>query len=122
MDENATPPQSTPPPSGPPPTMPPPPPPQMPPPPPLLTAVPMAVPSKKGRGWMVLALILFVLLLLSGLYNVGNFARGILHGSKSRVVRTVGPKLEEATFEDNDAANKIAIIEVDGIITSRALD
>jgi protease-4 len=34
----------------------------------------------------------------------------------------VGPRLEEVIYEDNDAANKIAVIEVDGIISGRSLD
>jgi protease-4 len=46
---------------------------------------------------------------------------GLSHG-KGRVSRTVGPKLEEVLTEDNDSPNKIAVVEIDGIITSRMMD
>ena len=58
---------------------------------------------------MVLAFVLFVLLGISMLYNVGNFAGNILRGKSVKYSRTVGPRLEEVVYEDNDAANKIAL-------------
>lgn len=71
---------------------------------------------------MILAIILFVLLGLSMLFNVGHMAGNLLHGKGVKYTRTVGPRLEEVVYEDNDAANKIAVIQVDGIITGSALD
>jgi protease-4 len=72
---------------------------------------------------MVLAIVLFVLLGFSILYNIGNFAGKLMHGRSSHYTsRTVGPRLEEVIYEDNDAANKIALVEVDGIITGRVID
>jgi protease-4 len=72
---------------------------------------------------MVIAFILFILLAISMLYNVGNFAGNLLHGRGGvKYGRTAGPRLEEVIYEDNDAANKIAIVEVDGIITGRVID
>ena len=53
------------------------------------------------------------------LLNIGLFSGGS-HGR--RVSRTVGPKLDEVLTEDNDAAAKVAVIEVRGIITSRQSD
>jgi protease IV len=114
MDENVPPPISTPPPSAP-----------SPPPlatPPLITALPAGQTRRTGRGWMIVALILFVLLGFSVLFNFGNFAGNLLHGRNVKYTRTVGPRLEEIVYEDNDSANKVALIEVDGIITGRALD
>ena len=70
---------------------------------------------------MAFALILLVLLGLSGLYNVRNLASGLLHGKSPRA-RSVGPRLEEVMTEDNDAADKIAVVEIAGIITSRLMD
>jgi len=70
---------------------------------------------------MAFALILLVLLGLSGLYNVRNLASTLLHGKSPRA-RSVGPRLEEVITEDNDAADKIAVVEIDGIITSRLMD
>jgi protease-4 len=72
---------------------------------------------------MVLALVLLVLLGVSFLYNLGNIARGMVHGRSGRLsARTSGPRLEEVITEDNDANDKIAVIDVEGIITSRNLD
>jgi protease-4 len=71
---------------------------------------------------MVVALVLFILLGISLLYNVGNLAGNVFRGRPVRYTRTTGPRLEEVVYQDNDAANKIAIVEVDGIITDRALD
>src|SRR5262249_14660149 len=98
MDENAPPPIST----------PPSPPPQMAPP-PLIVPPPPAPPARRGRGWMVLALVLLVLLGISMLFNAGNFVEGMLHGKTSRYGRTAGPRLDEVVYEDNEAGNKIAI-------------
>lgn len=71
---------------------------------------------------MVLALILFIFLVISVLYNVGNFASNLFRGRGVKYSRTVGPRLEEVIYEDNDSGNKIALIEVDGIITGRVID
>lgn len=71
---------------------------------------------------MVVALVLFLLLVLSMLYNLGNLTSNVLHGKGVKYTRTAGPRLEEVIYEDNDAGNKIAIIEVDGIISDRSLD
>ena len=70
---------------------------------------------------MVFALILLVLLGLSMLFNVGHFMRGFVPVKVSRT-REVGPRLEEVVTLDNDASTKIAVIDINGIITSRAMD
>jgi protease-4 len=108
----------------PPPNFPPPPPPPMGPPPVIVAPKPSPGP-RRGRGWMVFALILFVLLAISMLYNLGNFASNIFHGRPTHYAgHNAGPRLEETELPagDPDAANKIAVIEVEGIITGRALD
>jgi protease-4 len=70
---------------------------------------------------MVFAIVLLVLLALSVLLNIGSlFSRSL--GSTRHAGHTVGPKLEEVVTEDHDAVNKIAVIEVSGVITSRAMD
>jgi len=71
---------------------------------------------------MVFALVLLVLLIFSGLYNVGNFFTSTLIHGKAPHTRSVGPKIEEVITEDNDASDKIAVVEIDGIITSRVMD
>jgi len=70
---------------------------------------------------MIFALVVLVLLGISVLFNLGHLARSFMPMSASRT-HTIGPRLEEATTEDNDAAVKIAVVEVDGIITDRAID
>src|SRR2546422_10114072 len=111
MDENASPPPVY--------TTPPPPP--LPPPPPVIVAPASTPPSRRGRGWMVFAIILLVLLAFSLFGNVSSLV-GNLVFSKGKHVRSVGPRLEEVITEDNDASDKIAVIDVQGIITSRAFD
>jgi len=72
---------------------------------------------------MVLAIVLLVFLGISMLFNVSSFFETMLRGGKAtRYARTAGPRLDEVIYQDNDAANKIALIDVDGIITGRAID
>jgi protease-4 len=70
---------------------------------------------------MVFSIILLLLLALSMLFNLGNLSRGLSPG-RARSGHTVGPKLEEVVTEDHDAVNKIAVLEIGGIITGRSLD
>ncbi|MBC8096810.1 MAG: signal peptide peptidase SppA [Akkermansiaceae bacterium] len=99
----------------------PPPPPAFNPPPPLITPQPQARQPKRGRGWMIVALVLLVFLGISMMLNFGQLASGFTH-VKGPHNRTAGPRLDEAILEDNDASHKIVVIDVDGIITSRAMD
>ena len=70
---------------------------------------------------MILALLLLALLAVSVVFNMGHYASGLVHG-RGKYPRSVGPKLEEVLTEDNEATNKIAVIEIEGIITSRIAD
>jgi protease-4 len=65
---------------------------------------------------MVLSIVLLVLFLFSVVLNLGHLFSGLSHGR--RITRTVGPKLDEVLTEDNDANAKIAVVEINGIITS----
>jgi protease-4 len=125
MDENTVPPappttQATPA-YPPPPSSVSPPPPVLPPPPPVIVPAAPSPHRKGGRGWMVLAIILLVLLLISFLSNLGHYAKNFV-SSGGKHIHSSGPRLEEVIVEDNDAANKIALIDIDGIITSRVVD
>lgn len=71
---------------------------------------------------MVLAIILLVLLGFSFLFNLRQFASAFVPGAGPRYTHAVGPKLQEILVEDNDTAEKIAVIEVSGIITSQMMD
>jgi len=70
---------------------------------------------------MIFALVLLVFLAVSLLGNFGQFVSGIVPVASVHT-RVAGPKLDEVILEDNDAANKIAVIDVDGIISSSAGD
>jgi protease IV len=69
---------------------------------------------------MILAIILLVLLGCSVLYNFAHlFSGGLVH---VRGTRAAGPRFEEVITEDNEAADKIAIVPLYGIITSQTID
>src|SRR5258707_12058772 len=83
-------------------------------PPPRLPSQP---PPRGGRGWRAAALILACLLVIVLVVNPLHFVRVFLKGAAAPV-RTAGPKLEEGIVEENDSPNKIAIVPVEGVITS----
>ena len=87
--------------------------------PPLIAPQRPAPPAKKGRGWMVVALILLVLLGVSALLNVSHVVTHFTTSlGEAGHERSRGPRLEEVTLEDNDAKEKIAVIRVEGVIAS----
>lgn len=65
-----------------------------------------------------------------GFSLIGNVVQSFTHSLgggfnrayKSGSARDAGPRLDEVVLEDNDAHNKIAVITVDGIITSHSAD
>jgi protease-4 len=65
-----------------------------------------------------------VLLVLLGMSVLANLSHLLSGFGPMKVARSnsVGSRLEEVSTEDNGASSKIALVEVDGIITSRALD
>lgn len=71
---------------------------------------------------MVFAIILLILFAISALFNVGHLLSGLGGGGKVKYSRSAGPRLEEVTVEDNDVSDKIALIDVDGMISSRSID
>ncbi|MEI8289900.1 MAG: signal peptide peptidase SppA [Verrucomicrobiota bacterium] len=90
-------------------------------PPPIIAPPP---PPRKGRGWMIAAIILLVVLMFSLFGNLAQFVGGALsfrnglHSESFGSARDAGPKLEEFVLENNKSQNKIAVIAVDGIISS----
>ena len=70
---------------------------------------------------MAFALVVLVFLGISLLFNLGHFVRGFVPVKVSHG-HTTGPRLDEVVTQDNDVSTKIAVINVDGIITSRAID
>lgn len=61
------------------------------------------------------------LLILSVLYNVGGILMS-LQPSSGRMASKAGPRLEEVFTEDNDAGVRVAVIKIEGIISSSAGD
>jgi protease-4 len=100
-------------------------PPPLPPPPPVITPPP--VKPRRSWGWIIVSLILIVLL---GFSLLGNLVQAVSHaigggfdrGFKTTNAREVGPKLDECILENNGARDKIAVITVDGVITSHTPD
>src|SRR5258708_5836190 len=80
---------------------------------------------------MIFAIILIVLLCFSLFGNfvqaifshaLGGLRGGINRGFAAGAMREAGPRLDEVLLKDNDSHNKIAVITVDGIITSHTSD
>src|SRR5512139_3825344 len=90
--------------------------------PPPVIAPPTPGPGRRrGRGWMIFALVVLVLLGFSVLLNLGHLMRGLVPVRVTRLHQS-GPRLEEVVTEDNDVSTKIAVIKLEGLITSEALD
>jgi protease-4 len=106
--------------SNPPPPYSAPPPPPLNRPPPIIAPLPPPRPAKKGGGWKVFAIILVVLLGLSVLLNLKHAALSVV-GVKMKT-NNGGPRLEEVTVRDDDSSDKIAVVPVEGIITSEPTD
>ena len=69
---------------------------------------------------MKVAVVLGILLLLSVLSNLGHLIRSVtVTGKAGRQARA---HLEEVTYENNHSKNKIALLDIAGIITSEAWD
>ncbi|HWQ93530.1 MAG TPA: S49 family peptidase, partial [Clostridia bacterium] len=96
------------------------------PPPPLPAAGPAPVfvppppPPGKGRGWKVVALIALALLAVSLLYNLSYIAGEFVSGPSA--YSASGPKLEELVVEHANVSDRVAVIKIEGIITSDSSD
>lgn len=87
--------------------------------------MPLAQPAprpKKSRGWMVFALILLALLCISVLVNIGNFFDQVFRIDGLQAQHAAGPRLDEVVLENHKSDNKIAVVPIEGIITSAGLD
>ena len=89
-------------------------------PPPLLSPSRPA-PPRRNRGWKIAVLILAILLIVSLLNNFEHLFSSLLR-SATGSTRTSGPRLEETFIEENASTNKIAVISVEGIISSQMFD
>lgn len=71
---------------------------------------------------MIAAIVLFVVLLLSLLMNFGQLISGVANLSSNNMRHSSGPRMEEVTIEDHDASDKIAVVRIEGVITSSRVD
>ena len=99
------------------------PPPSTPPPPPLAPPPiisPGSKPARKtGRGWKVFAVFLLIALGFSLLSNVRHVGHDII--TPGRAVQQGEEPLDEIVLENNRSKNKIAVLELEGIIISSPL-
>jgi protease-4 len=82
---------------------------------------PAASRSTTGRGWKIATLILALVLAFSLLSNFAGLLLGLFAGGSGGPLGMEG-RLQEVTVEHNRSANKIAVIPIEGIITSSAAD
>ena len=71
---------------------------------------------------MVVAIILFVFLGFSVLMNIGSFFSSMGRVNALQPRRAAGPRLEEVLLEEKGGRAKIAVIRIEGIITSRDVE
>ena len=88
-------------------------------PPPLITPPPPR-PPRSGNAWLKIAIVLGILLVFSVLSNFQHLVHGMTARAKSG--RQTHEHLEEVVFENNQSKNKIAILDITGIITSEPWD
>jgi protease-4 len=88
-------------------------------PPPVITAPP---PTRAPRrwGWIIISTILFLFLMVSVLINIGSAFSGM--GNVGGVHHHGGPRLDEVVVEDHKGSDKIAVVPIEGIITSHSGD
>src|SRR5437773_7503221 len=89
-------------------------------PPPLITPPPPPRPPRPGKAWMKIAIVLGILLAFSVLSNLRHLVHGVTVRAKSG--RQAREHLEEVTFENNQSKNKIAVLDITGIISSEPWD
>ncbi len=89
-------------------------------PPPIIQPMPPSPRGSSGVVWKVLALVFLALFVLSLFTNFMSFSRGVLPRSRAASERNHG--LEEVVTEHTNSDNKIAVIEVDGVISSGLID
>ena len=88
-------------------------------PPPIITP-PQPTRQPRRWGWIIISSILFLFLVLSVLINIGNAFRGM--GNVSGTHHHGGPRLDEVVVEDHKGSDKIAVVPIEGVITSHSSD
>jgi protease-4 len=86
-------------------------------PPPVIIS-PSGARPRKGGGWKTFTIVLIIVLAISLYANIHHVFRDVLGGTKTQGEE--GPRLQEAVLKDNDSANKIAVIPIEGVISGDA--
>jgi protease IV len=89
-------------------------PPSQPPPPPVIRTGPPSLPPRRGGGWKVIAIVAVVIL--------GLLAFAMIPAFFGMVPETGRLGLKEVILEQNRSVNKIAVIDVAGIISGQSFD
>src|SRR5581483_334972 len=90
-------------------------------PPPIMTPPPPPPPRRSGTVWKVLAVVFIVLFVISLFGNLMSFTRSLFAFSgKTSAVRN--QNLEEVVLESTNVDEKIAVVTVDGVISSEEVD
>ncbi len=91
-------------------------------PPPVIVPPASSRPPQRGRGWMIFAFLLMAALGISLLFNFGQLLSNLVSIGGAPAHRSGGPRLDEVVLEDHGGSSKIAVINVDGIISSQMSD
>ncbi len=76
---------------------------------------------RKSRGWMIASIVLFCLLALSLLANLSGWL-GDIFSESGMLEQSAGPRLQEVVIEPAHSRNKIAVINIGGLIMSDSFD
>lgn len=89
-----------------------------PPPPPITAPTPTRQPRR--WGWIIVSIILFVALGISVLLNIGGLLGSLTESGGSH--HHYGPRLDEVVVEEHHGSDKIAVVPIEGIISSHTGD
>lgn len=88
--------------------------------PPFISPPPTPRPPRRW-GWIIVSIVLFLLLGVSVLVNMSGLFSGMANVSSGHY-RSGGPRLDEVVMESQRGSDKIAVIPVEGVISSHMGD
>ena len=88
-------------------------------PPPVITAPPPTRPPRRW-GWIIVSIILFLALAVSMMINIGSAFSGL--GDAGGRHHHAGPRLDELVVKEHSGSDKIAVVPIEGIISSHSGD